>query len=277
MESRVTAICQTQTRMITASLFALGLANLGKDPFVVTLPSGTTARIVAVSNGGGRYWAPDGSEVGPSDLEDLRRRVPEPNLPDATAAVIYFEVRQARVDYTVDYVGNLVGDHDASLAAMSFSTSDVRPGVWFGYCYIAPHVPGEIGLNVGVAESPFEPVATAIRQGKGFKTTLGPELKVSVQQIKPDVQMINGKKRVTPQFSFQCRVPKVDSENFQERFTVFEKKGQRFGNGGVGRSGELMSGKFDGLAENVGSFRFEIRPYLWARFRGIRLRPGSGR
>lgn len=169
-------------------------APIAVHGFSAKLDSGTTVRVLGVSDGKKHYWAADG---GPADAKAIQLMVA--TLQDTTvphafrkepAATVYF-VASGRLRQSIDLdvvMPKMPPVRGASGLELVFGTEWYTWGQGItGSGAATSSVSGSIGdrptasIEVAVCDAKYKAIAECERRGKGFKTTFGAPMEPKVR------------------------------------------------------------------------------------------------
>jgi hypothetical protein len=231
------------------------------SPWRATLPSGVRVELLGVSenpSSGKPWWRPDGSPLAPAPFAGIGGRA----YPQPGAAGREFAVR----------LGNLPREEAGSRWAFDPPVSFAGGGPVIvngkavrelrGIAVLAPAGRDTITVKYGVAAGPWTTVADA---GREPATSSG---KIAVT-FSPAIEKDGGIVRTVTHNAADCdyRVVAVDN-------TGREIPGATESSGSAAFT--QLTVTFPGLRlADVKEFRFQTRPYEWAEFKNVALRPAA--
>jgi len=256
------------------------------NPWRITFPSGVTVELVGVSeypSEGKPWWRPDGS--------------PLPQVPYARfIGDIYFKKGQMGREFAIR-TENLPRDRASIKWAIDIQTSSE----WAGYvtileddrsaAAILPEALNHATVKVGVAAGPWKTISDFAGSEKKEFSVDGLTFSVSTiaEEHKGDrVTRVSASTITIAEDPKGVRV-KVDwntpdQEKLEVRVRAIDKTGKQitgmeFGGAAADRNKIIMRSQtvvFDGVAlQDIKQFDFQSRPYNWAVFPHVSLRPRS--
>jgi len=242
-----------------------GSAAKSVQPFIATLANGVTVELVGVCehpSEGKQWWQPDGDELLEAPYDEIGGNV----YPDGDEKSFEFAIRL--MNLPTEHVNTNVRCKESVGGSAGGSSSPEKNGEYLSdFRWLATTFPKKLKactVKVGVAAGQWQPVAQS--NGKGFGnrgSELGGVSFTKAFEVEDGISItvaddILGR---------PCRV--VAITNVGEVVKPVRSSG-----GSAGKARQTTA-KFNNVSlSDIKEFQFQTRPYEWAEFKSVSLRPG---